>query len=237
VSVASATPRSPVVDQGPAVDQGQGAQVHDTQLVNVVHLKAVSVSVGSPVIGIPRSGTDSVKPKLATVDGRAVHDRETGTKGQHTKRSHGNGASQRKRSRGAGRPITTPIPMDWLPSEKDRAWATGKGYTDEAIDRMATAFLAHYVGRGTPGANRSAMWMSWVLRGAKLPNGERPVERSVDPNGTFAKPAGLQWEDRGHGEKDGWVYEGLPADRVYWLDGRKMPKGWQPTAGAVNGED
>jgi Helix-turn-helix domain len=242
--VADAPPHAPADAEVNAVSQDYAYR--PTERSTVVQLRAVSVSVGSPEIGIPRSRTDSVKPKLATVDGRAVHGRETGTKGQHNERSRTNGAAgtgngsagKRKRSRGAGRPITTSIPMDWSPSETNLAWATGKGYTDEAIDRMATAFIAHYVGRGTPGANWSAMWVSWVLREAKLPNGERPVVRSAEDEAS-RKPAGLMWEDRGHYDMSGtgnWVFEGLPADMVYWVDGKKMPIGWQPTAGAANGE-
>jgi Helix-turn-helix domain len=176
---ASASPHAPAdVCEVDAVSQDYAYR--PTERSTVVQLRAMSVSVGRPEIGKPRSGTDSVQ-STADATTTVVDATHRFPKAPNTKRplsngaaGTGNGSGGKRKPRGAG---GTPIADDWWPrNDFEVVYARSKGYSDKSIRVMAEEFVAWYQSDGRKSASWFAMWKSWVLRELKLPNGHRPVK-------------------------------------------------------------
>ena len=129
----------------------------------------------------PATGNIHVGPWPRQATGRS---KSAGPSNGHAVNGHRHRAGKRSPPR-ADRSIKTPISRDWSPSETDRVWAKGKGYTDKAIDRMAEKFVANHRRKDTKSKDWSAEWEFWVLREPSLSGGERPVEldaKTGEPN-------------------------------------------------------
>jgi hypothetical protein len=93
------------------------------------------------------------------------------TIGPRTKRdSH---ASQPKRARARAR---TPIPENFMLSEKSKTYAQGRGFVDGQIVSMAEAFENHHRAKGNLMADWEAAWRTWV-------NNEIKFQRNTNGGG------------------------------------------------------
>lgn len=77
------------------------------------------------------------------------------------------------------------ISDEWEPSQADRLFAEGRGFSDGQIDDMAARFLNHFL--SAPGAkglksNWSATWRNWVISPYSPPPVGRNGKLSYDPD-------------------------------------------------------
>ena len=56
----------------------------------------------------------------------------------------------------------SPIPENWLPSEKDIAHAKNRKLDPETIKAVGEQFRDHHIAKGTLFANHSAAWRTWI---------------------------------------------------------------------------
>ena len=54
------------------------------------------------------------------------------------------------------------IPVNWKPTDADREYAKGKGWSDQQVDQEAERFHNHYLANGEPRKSWPASWRKWV---------------------------------------------------------------------------
>lgn len=126
-------------------------------------------------------GTENTGPPNR-VSGRSAEQEQPNTKkpearSQNHLASLGGGARARNHPK-------TPLPENWTPDEKDRAYALGRHYSEAQIQAMAEGFSDHHRSHDSRMADWSAAWRTWVrnepkFRGRGGQNGQDRSERSV----------------------------------------------------------
>lgn len=87
------------------------------------------------------------------------------------------------------------FPEDWQPTDKDRAWAVGQGYSAEVIARGTTMCVRHHRGKGNVFKDHSMTWRNWMDRewdfgpARASPNGPASPKRAGPAD--FARLAGM----------------------------------------------
>lgn len=94
------------------------------------------------------------------------------------------------RARGARR--GSALAADWLPTDKDREFATTRGWSDVRIADEAIHFANHHRAKGTTSKSWQASWITWVMQSRRFERQSGPgrpgPSRAIQPAAETFKP-------------------------------------------------